>query len=76
MFPVLQGEKLNFFFFFFFFFLFLTNYQLERRLYVKLKDRMSKSVDSDETVHFEPSHQDPRCLQKSIIIACDSEGLS
>ena len=29
----------------------LTNLRLERRLYVKLKDRMSNSVDPDETAH-------------------------
>ena len=32
-------------------FLFLTNYRLKRSLYVKLKDRMSNSVDPDETAH-------------------------
>ena len=32
-----------------FFFFILTNYRLERRLYVKLKDWMSNSVDPDET---------------------------
>ena len=30
------------------FFFILTNYRLERRLYAKLKDRMSNSVDPDE----------------------------
>ena len=29
---------------------------------------MSNSVDPDETAHYEPSHLDLRCLQKSIII--------
>ena len=29
---------------------------------------MSNSVDSDETVHYEPSHLGLRCLQKPIII--------
>ena len=29
---------------------------------------MSNSVDPDETAHYEPSHLDPRCLQKPIII--------
>ena len=54
--------------FFFFFFFILTNYRLERRLYVKLKNWMSKNVDPDE-----PSHLDLCYLQKPIIIACDSE---
>ena len=56
-------------FFFFFFFIF-TNYRLERSLYVKLKDRMSNSVDPDETAHNEPSHLELRCLQTPISIAC------
>ena len=34
---------------------------------------MSNSVDLDETAHYEPSHMDPCCLQKPIIIACGSE---
>ena len=38
-----------------FFFFFLTNYRLERNLYVKLKDLMSNSIDPDETAHCEPS---------------------
>ena len=29
---------------------------------------MSNSVDPDETAHYEPSHLDPRCLQKPIIV--------
>ena len=33
-------------------FFFLTNYRLERRLYVKLKDWMSNSVDPNETAHW------------------------
>ena len=32
-------------------FFILTNYRLERRLYVKLKDWMSNSVDPDVTAH-------------------------
>ena len=32
-------------------FFILTNYHLERRLYVKLKDRMPNSVDPDESAH-------------------------
>ena len=55
---------------------FLTNYRLhgmERSyIYVKLKDRMSNSVDPDETAH-EPSHLDLCCLQKPFIIASGSE---
>ena len=35
-----------------FFFFILTNYHLERRLYVKLKDWMSNSVDPDEMAHW------------------------
>ena len=34
---------------------------------------MSNSIDPDETAHYEPSHLDLCCLQKSIIIACGSE---
>ena len=33
-------------------FFILTNFRLERRLYVKLKDWMSNSVDPDETAHW------------------------
>ena len=54
-------------------FAFLTNYRLERSLYVKLKDCMSNSVDPDETAHHEPSHLDLCCLQKPIINACGSK---
>ena len=46
----------------------LTNYRLERSLYVKLKYLMSNSVDPDETAHDEPSYLDLCCLQKPIII--------
>ena len=59
--------------FFFFFFFFLTNCPLERDSYVKLKDRMSNSVDPDETAHYEPSHLDLCYLQNPILIACGSE---
>ena len=34
---------------------------------------MSNSVDPDETAHYEPSHLDLRCLQKPIVIACESK---
>ena len=34
---------------------------------------MSKSIDPDETAHFEPSHLDLCCLEKPVIIACGSE---
>ena len=54
-------------------FYFLTNYRLERSLYIKLKDWMSNSIDPDETAHYEPSHLDLCCLQKPIIIACGNE---
>ena len=37
---------------FFILFFILTNYRLERRLYVKLKDWMSNSVDQHETAHW------------------------
>ena len=53
---------LSFFFFFFFF-------DKLRSLYVKLNDRMSNSVDPDETAHYEPSHLDLRCLQKSLVLS-------
>ena len=43
-------------------FFFLANFCLERSLYVKLKDRMSNSVDPDETALYEPSHLDLCCL--------------
>ena len=44
---------------------FLTNYRLERSLYVKLIVRMSNSLDPD----YEPSHLDLRCLQKPNILS-------
>ena len=34
---------------------------------------MSNSIDPDETAHYDPSHLDLRCLQKSIVIARGSE---
>ena len=34
---------------------------------------MSNIVDPDVMAHYEPSHQDLRCLQKSIIITCGSK---
>ena len=55
------------------FLFFLTNYRFERSLYVNLKDRMSNSVDPDETAHYEPSHLDLCYLQKTIIMTCGSE---
>ena len=51
----------------------LIHYRLERSLYVKFKDWMSNSVDPDETAHYAPSHLVLCCLQKTVIIACDSE---
>ena len=54
----------------------LTNYRLERYIYVKLKDWMSNSVDPDETAHWAVSSGcmlDVCCLQKPIIIAYGSE---
>ena len=59
------SRKLSFIKSFGAFFFISTNYRLERRSYVKLKDWMSNSVDPDET--------DLCCLKKPIIIACDSE---
>ena len=67
----LRLSFLLYFFYFFFFFLLQTN--LERSLYVKLNNWISKSVDSDETSHDEPSHLDLRCLQKPIMIAYGHE---
>ena len=52
----------------------LTNYRLERRLHVKLKDWMSNSVDPDETAHWAVS-SGSMLLQKIIIIANGSEEL-
>ena len=49
-------------------FIILTNYRLERRLYVKLRDWISNSEAPDATVHL-----DLCCLQKPIIIVCGSE---
>ena len=46
---------------------------MQRRLYVKLKDRMSNRVCPDETAHYELSHLDLCCVQKIIIIGCGSE---
>ena len=37
---------------------------------------MSKRLDNDNTVHYEPSHLDLRCLQKPIIIAYGSERIN
>ena len=37
-------------------FFILTNHRLERRLYVKLKDWMSNSIDPDETAHWAVSY--------------------
>ena len=34
---------------------------------------MSNIVDPDEKAHYEPSHQDLCCLQKSVITACGRE---
>ena len=34
---------------------------------------MSNNLDPDKTAHYEPSHLDLCCLQKPIIIVCDSE---
>ena len=42
-------------------------------IHKELKCWMSKSVDPDETAHYEPSHLDLRCLQKLIYFACGSE---
>ena len=53
-------------------FFFKTNFRLES-LCVKLKDRLSNSVDLDETAHYGLSHLDLRCLQKPFIIAYSSE---
>ena len=36
---------------------------------------MSNSVDPDETAQYEPSHLDPCCLKKPVIIACGSDGI-
>ena len=62
-----------FFCFFLFLFFFLNKLSLGKKFICKLKDRMSNSVDPDETAHYEPSHLDLCCLQKPIIIACGSE---
>ena len=34
---------------------------------------MSNSIAPDETAHYEPSHLDLHCLQKSIVVAFGSE---
>ena len=34
---------------------------------------MSNSIDPDETAHYEPSHLDLYCLQKSVVIAFGGE---
>ena len=49
---------------------------MERSLSVKLKARMSNSIYPDETAHYEPSHLDLCCLQKTVITACGSEKLN
>ena len=53
-------------------FFILTNYRLERRLYVKLKDWMSNSVDSDETAHWAVS-SGSMLFAKAYYYACGSE---
>ena len=71
------------------FFFILTNYPLERPLYVKLKDwaQLFKANDVSDSLKFtlsdtqickyteifEPSHLDLCCLQKPVIIACGRE---
>ena len=54
-------------FFFFFFYKRLKIFTSDWKEIIckveRLKDRMSNSVDSDETAHHEPSHLDLRCLQ-------------
>ena len=53
-------------------FFILTNCRLERRLYVKLKDWMSNSVDQDETAQWAVS-SGSMLFAKPIFIACGSE---
>ena len=53
-------------------FAFFNKLLIWKKLYVKLKDGMSNSIDPDETGHYEPSHLDLCCLQKPNI-ACGSE---
>ena len=62
---------LFFIYLFYFFFCFLTNYQLERKYYVKLK--VTNREDPDEMAHIEPFHLDLRHLTNPIIIAFGRE---
>ena len=50
----------------------LTNYRLKRSLYVKLKDGMSNSVDSDETAHMSRLIW-IHTVCKSLLLSPDSE---
>ena len=54
-------------------FLILTNYRLERRLYVK-KDWMSNNLDPDETAHWAVS-SGSMLFAKAIIIVCGMKEL-
>ena len=52
----------------------LTNYQLEIRLYEKLKDRMSNRVDPDETAHYE--HWIRRPNLEAFEYCCEGQNLA
>ena len=43
---------------------------------IKNQNRMANSVDPDETAHYEPSHQDLRCLQKQMVWSAVLKGLT
>ena len=40
---------------------------LQIRISVKNQNRMSNSVEPDETAHYEPSHQDLHCLHRHLV---------
>ena len=53
--------------------LFFFKLTIGKKFICKLIDKMSHSVDTDETANSELSHLYLRCLQTPIIIACGSE---
>ena len=51
----------------------LTKHPLKTSLDVLFHYLISNTVDLDEMAHYGPSHRDPRCLQKCIVIVCSTE---
>ena len=51
----------------------IFSFEIKRQAKNVFPRDVERTVDPDETAHYEPSHLDLRCLQKPIIIAYDSE---